>query len=534
METLKSTGTDDMLKHDIEKWVNKYNEPNTNNVTTAILAAVIYVANELLVQKAVSLPWACHVFWESYNDHHAYIDSIKSVKLILEFDESVVTFSSRWLLDQLIVYLNCYMLYKRVHMKFGIMLYRKGIDPLVSLSWALSAITYPKANNHDTKAATNTPEDKIVLHEAGYVVNDLIHNEIEKQSLNKKSDDLSVFNIDTQLQSVNPLLLEFMTSITASVRKRKHNSTKESDHNKHMRKIRIYFALCLLQYCTNPSQPIPFHILISDVVEVCGGSRMLLKILNRVGCTSSPDTHDCFVTYHAEATRKCHTWNELLTDIFTVASVDNFDMLQSYSSVYCGDQQRSYHGTTVQLVQPNSKLLLHNNIHMADTAASNVATKVVYDAFHNQLGKKLDHTTHLTNESTQNKTSSSKALQVQCVRELSPDSSQHKLGKVGPKRKRTVAVKNLSSLLKVTPTTSDTAQPQAQNLILADFEATDNELENQKTLKRKLFPYSLQKCILHYHEDLHFNMQGYILSDIRQFLNSENQGEMTQPLYGAS
>jgi len=45
METYKSTGTDDMLKHDIEKWVNKYNEPNTNNVITAILAAVIYVAN---------------------------------------------------------------------------------------------------------------------------------------------------------------------------------------------------------------------------------------------------------------------------------------------------------------------------------------------------------------------------------------------------------------------------------------------------------------------------------------------------------
>jgi len=132
----------------------------------------------------------------------------------------------------------------------------------------------------------------------------------------------------------------------------------------------------------------------------------------------------------------------------------------------------------VQLVQPNSKLLLHNNIHTADTAASNVATTVVYNAFHNQLGNPLDYTTHLTSESTQNKTSSSKALQVQRVRELSPDSLPHKLGKVGLKRKQTVAVKNLSSLLKVTPTTSDTAQPQAQNLVLADFEATDNELKN--------------------------------------------------------
>ena len=98
----------------------------------------------------------------------------------------------------------------------------------------------------------------------------------------------------------------------------------------HVQKIRIYFALCSLQYCTNPSQPTQFHILISDVVEVCGGSCMLLKILNRVGSTSSLDTHDRFVTYHAEATCKYHTWNEL-------ASVDNFDMLQSYSSVYCGD-----------------------------------------------------------------------------------------------------------------------------------------------------------------------------------------------------
>lgn len=60
------------------------------------------------------------------------------------------------------------MLYKCVHVKFGTVLYRKGIDTSVSLSRALNVIPLSEANKvYDKKTVKNTPEDKTVLHEAG-------------------------------------------------------------------------------------------------------------------------------------------------------------------------------------------------------------------------------------------------------------------------------------------------------------------------------------------------------------------------------
>jgi len=57
-----------------------------------------------------------------------------------------------------------------------------------------------------------------------------------------------------------------------------------------------------LQFCKNPSQPLLIHNFVADAVE---GSRLriLLRILNQLGCTSSPDTHDRFVTQQADSQR---------------------------------------------------------------------------------------------------------------------------------------------------------------------------------------------------------------------------------------
>ena len=108
-----------MLAKPIEEWETT-TAYNIDKLTKAILSSVVFVAKHLLAQKAVLLPWACHVFLQAYNVQYT---DIKSVQVNLELKVSSVQFSSRWLLHQLIVHLDAYVMHKCVHMKYGTVLY---------------------------------------------------------------------------------------------------------------------------------------------------------------------------------------------------------------------------------------------------------------------------------------------------------------------------------------------------------------------------------------------------------------------------
>ena len=63
-------------------------------------------------------------------------------------------------------------------------------------------------------------------------------------------------------------------------------------------------------------------------------------------------TDRCYVQFQVAQKISAGLLQNLDLSLFTKTSVDNIDFLQRHSFVYSGDQGRSWHGTTIQVVQP--------------------------------------------------------------------------------------------------------------------------------------------------------------------------------------
>lgn len=347
------------------------------------------------------------------------------------------------------------MSYRCVIRKIGTVLYPNGGDLLTCLSYALHDAQVIK---EDAQKAVKLHNEGSFLMEAGAIINDKIHKEIKEEE--KRTINLTTFNLNESIDSIDLELWNFICCCTRTKRERKSNENED----KHTKNIRKFFLLCIMMFTTNSLCTIVLHHLVADAVEVYGGSCSLLKILNRLGVSVSSDTHERLVVSVAEAKKQQGVWNDLSPHKFTVVSTDNIDFFQSHAAVYCGDQ-RSYHGTTIQVVQPLSS----KNFGATGNAVTNNEQQITLPPINKRP-----------------------AIHP-------PSDSPHKHGKVGPKRRRTMQpspLKNTHSSLSTIQATSSSTLVSAKKADISHFQESESEEVSKNKLLTEAFAYFLQKVVM--------------------------------------
>jgi len=243
--------------------------------------------------------------------------------------------------------------------KYGTLLYRSDGDSLHALTCSLHKSSKIKTACTTDKSSTPVSSNptEVILD-----LNSRIHQQVKKFL----ADDAAIpfqfdrLDIDSIIADLDPDLWSAICSITKSVSERRHTS-KVSDNTtraENVKKVRRLYCLCALMFCTDDRCYLPSHNLITDVVDSLGGSTQLVKILNRLGICSSSDTLARCIQHRATERETKGPEQECSRDSITFISADNIDFLHSYAQVLCGNQSSSWHGTTVQAVQPSPSLKL--------------------------------------------------------------------------------------------------------------------------------------------------------------------------------
>ena len=259
--------------------------------------------------------------------------------------------STRWLLQQIQEALGHHLKSVCKHKKYGTILYRAGGDLLQALSVALGSI----CTSSDEQGTVST-SPKITFEEAVELVGEEMNNKLHKLAAELMSQEEYDYRFDQIIKSVDSQLWKLMTMMTAPRKTLKNPQTL----NVHIKKIRQFYCLCTLLFCTNNRCCMPVHVLLTDVIKAGGGSSETVKIFNRFGAVASEDTHSRLVSY-VSTKRPDEIKLEMTPHAFQLASLDNMDVLLSHASAYAGKPSNIWHDTSIQCVEPKPKSLLHTS-----------------------------------------------------------------------------------------------------------------------------------------------------------------------------
>jgi hypothetical protein len=331
----------------------------------ALIKTVIDVANSLLKGEALLLP-----------DVHIQFDN-HVVNILRDNDmESDIAITSKWILSKLIIYLQHHISFECKVRKHATIIYRQGSDLLLIISkllWNARSTNPTQEKGPASTSASTSLSDTVAPSYCTPVLEDLnkrIHNTIQNMiALDAESPyDFSQICMSESIKNVDPVLWDAICMLTRSISESRGTSTMSTSSIKYqIKQFRRFFIFATILFCTDDRCNMPLHTFMTDLVESQGGSGLLIKLLNRLGICSSSDVLSRFIQYKADTIKPDE---HLDSDSFTIISADNIDFLHSYASIFKGSRNSSWHGTTVQSVQPMPCLSMMNDVTYRMTATS--------------------------------------------------------------------------------------------------------------------------------------------------------------------
>ena len=362
--------TDSDLADLITTLSHQIHAPNTIQSTSDLIDAamtrvVVSVGRELLDGNVMLLPDVHELFNSNASQLSQHLhENINIPELV----------TSAYVLSNLTANLQHHIMFSCKVKKYGTLIYRPNSD--------LRTVASGTANPPDHREVLDDLNTRACSHVASCV------SKYEHQLF-----DFLDLDIDKEIESTDPKLWVAVCLLTRSTSERKGLAkvTDCSTGAHHTKKICRFFLLTTLLHCINDRYTNPLHTYITDLIEGQGGSALLIKIMNQFGACSSSDTLSRYIQKKVSTPRK--RISQCLSQAFTIITVDNIDFLHSYARLYKGSNNSSWHGTTIQAVQPLPSLSIHTQAdvhpHSTPQSISNTHNLVPSDQIESPLATGL-------------------------------------------------------------------------------------------------------------------------------------------------
>ncbi|XP_065198289.1 uncharacterized protein LOC135829829 [Sycon ciliatum] len=267
--------------------------------------------------------------------------------------------TAKWLLAELTAVLGHHM--NVVHpsvKKRGILLMRKGCNTQEVLHDVL-AQQRQAALAADAMELDPVPEQHTRIAQDGAVLTtaEIMHRIIQRQGKEftgkefESDTALYKLNFSNVIQTTHPTLWKWIWVSLYGTSEEPPAAMPQTRYNqtKCMRAIQVLSAIL---HAATPQCVYPLQLAVADVVETYSHSTTLLRMLARLGITASRDTFSRYKMHVVDERQRNGIQAEMQLGSISFVSIDNIDKDMPWKRMYCHDQKRGFHGTSVQHVNP--------------------------------------------------------------------------------------------------------------------------------------------------------------------------------------